>query len=440
MMADSDVSPLLGSTLRAMDARETLGPAWLDVRRNAAADRLVSTGLPNNREEAWRFTPLRPLSRLAFSSAAEPSSTAVEALIPAMPDDTLRAVTANGRVVTLPQTPNAGVRVLSLGLALQESPERIEAHLMRLSSGRGGFSAQNDALFRDAIVIIAERNAILEQPLVVVHTATAEGEPNAVCPRVLLIAEPGSSLALVEFFVSRGDAPRLQSAVTEIVASAESSVEHLRIQIGQREDFTVSSVEVEQDRDSSFSSRVFTAGGALSRVDLQIRLSGGGATCNLDGLYVAMAGEHVDHHTTVQHRVPRTSSNQLYKGIVGNDGHAVFDGTVVVHRDASGTEAHQKNQNLLLAEGGTVHTKPHLEIDTDDVVCSHGATVGRLDHDQVFYLRSRGIDTDEAQAMLVDAFARDMVERVEHPGLRRLTYRVMRDVTGSRTQSLSEAS
>jgi Fe-S cluster assembly protein SufD len=229
----------------------------------------------------------------------------------------------------------------------------------------------------------------------------------------------------VEVLVADTRGPHLQSALTEIVVGEGAEVAHTRLQIGRSDGYTIAGLEVDQRRSSRFTSHLFTFGGSLTRVDLRVRLAGEGAECSLDGLYAAKGRHQVEHHTRVEHLAPHTASTQLYKGVVDADAQAVFDGTVIVERGAAGTAAHQKNQNLLLSEGASVHSKPHLEIDTDDVTCSHGATVGQLDPNQLFYLRSRGIDRDAARALLVDAFAREMVERIGDEALRGAVARVV---------------
>jgi Fe-S cluster assembly protein SufD len=202
------------------------------------------------------------------------------------------------------------------------------------------------------------------------------------------------------------------------VALPGARLEHVRLHQGTPQSAAVARVSVRQARDSSYASRVFTFGGALARLTLSVLLEGEGASAVLDGLYLADSGDVLDHNTTVDHASPRCTSRERYKGTLDGTALAVFDGTVIVRRGASKTEGHQENRNLLLSNDAIVHTKPHLRIDTDDVKCSHGATVGRLDPAQLFYLRSRGIDESVARSMLIFAFAQDMTEGVRSPELR----------------------
>jgi Fe-S cluster assembly protein SufD len=428
-------TPLFESTLRALEQHPHQGPSWLSSRQSEAATELRARGLPHNRQEAWRFTSLRALSRLTpRPSVPQP---AFDPPMPTLGGVTAHVLTVGGHVVMAraPETP--GVVVLPLSRALADAPDVVEPHLMRLSRQTGGgFSAHNDALFDDAVVVVLDRGAALSEPLVVWHETRSGAEAMVSHPRVLVVAGEQSRARVVEIFrhespdeSAGGRAPHLVSSVTELVLGPGANLEHVRLGLGSAGAFTVSAIEVEQARDSTLSSRTFTLGGALSRVDLTVRLAGEGASCQLDGLYLADAAEQVDHHTVVEHRVGHATSNQRYKGIALGDGNAVFDGTVLVRPGADGTTAHQKNQNLLLSDTATVHTKPHLEIDTDDVVCSHGATVGRLDDTQMFYLRSRGIDEEAARAILVDAFMNELVDSVEDDSLREAVRRAVREAT-----------
>jgi Fe-S cluster assembly protein SufD len=305
-----------------------------------------------------------------------------------------------------------GVEVTTLAQALTDGPRRLEPWLGRVVPPAQGFVAQNTALFGDGVVVAAapqSRGGVLH----IRYEAGDSATPTLSLPRLLVLLDAGSELTLVEHYApGPASGKRLESSVTEIVLAEGAQLEHVRIVDGHQASSVISSVGVVQARASRYTSRVFTFGGTLSRLDLGIRLDGHDAECTLEGLYFAGQGERVDHHTRVEHAVPRTTSREEYKGILDGDGLSVFDGTVVVRRGASRTVAHQENRNLLLSNEATAHAKPHLEIDTDDVKCSHGATVGRLDPAQLFYLRSRGIDADVARALLTFAFGRELIGRV----------------------------
>jgi Fe-S cluster assembly protein SufD len=230
-------------------------------------------------------------------------------------------------------------------------------------------------------------------------------------PRVLVTVGPGAELSIVETYAASGG-NHLTNSVVELDLAPNAKVAHVRVH--ENQGLQVGRVDVRQAADSRYRSTVITLGGALLRFDARCLLRGRGAECVLDGVYLVDGSDHVDHHTLVEHEAPHCRSEQTYRGIASGKGVAVFDGMVVVHRNAQKTEAHQENRNLLLSDTATVHTKPHLEIDTDDVVCSHGATVGSLDPDQLFYLRARGVPSELAHAMLTFAFLESIVDRVSH--------------------------
>lgn len=374
------------------------GPEWLRAVRNRAAGALREGGLPTKKTEAWRFTPVRGVVDGAFREM-DPS--------PALPEF---------------DTP-AGVTVRPFSEVLEAEPTLLEGRL-----GRGApehFAALNTALFRDGLWIHVAANTVAEGPIRLSHALPDAG---AVVhyPRVLVTLEPGSEATLIETYAG-GHTDALTNSLVEIEVGRNASLRHVRVH--ENAGLQVGSVDVQQDADSRYHSVVVTLGGSLLRLDVRALLDGPGAECRLDGGYLADGQDHVDHHTLVEHRAPRCRSDQVYRGIADGRGTAVFDGIVVVHRDAQKTEAHQENRNLLLSETATVHTKPHLEIDADDVICSHGATVGALDDGQLFYLRARGIPEELARAMLTFAFIEQIVDQVQDEDTRsRLRNAVLRRI------------
>lgn len=401
------------------------GPAWLAGLRGSAADALQSRGLPTPKHEAWRFTSLRGVVDRPFADAAGPASGEL-APLRAWIDDALgadhtaRVLVAGGRPQLHggPALP-AGVEVAALRQAPQALLRAAEPVLGRIARVED-FAALNAALFDDALLVRVTAGARPERPLHVVQVGAAGDAATAAYPRILVVVEPGAELRLVETALAQPGAPQLASAVTEIAVGRGASVEHVRVHRGAPEAYQVAHVAVRQDQDSAYRSRVVTLGGALTRLDLDVTLAEPGASCRLDGVYHAGRGEQVAHHTVIDHRAPRCDSNERYRGIVDQTGHAVFDGTIVVRPGAQHTAAHQENRNLLLADDAVVHTKPHLRIDADDVSCSHGATVGSLDDAQLFYLRARGVGEDQARAILTYAFVRELLDEISHEPLARL--------------------
>jgi Fe-S cluster assembly protein SufD len=278
----------------------------------------------------------------------------------------------------------------------------------------------------DARVVMARRGGRVQRPLHVVNVAQSGERPSLSYPRMLVIAEPASSLSLIESQIELGTQPHLASTVTEIFVEQDAALEHVLLHHGTPRAYRIGALEVEQGIDSRYASRVLTFGGALTRLDIHGKLSGRGAECTLDGLYLVDSDEHVDHQTLVEHVAENATSLEKYKGLLAGRGRAVFDGTVIVHKGAQHTSAHQENRNILFSDEAIVNTKPHLEIDADDVRCSHGATIGQLDASHLFYLRARGIDADAARAILGYAFAQEVIERISLPEVReRVTQAVL---------------
>jgi Fe-S cluster assembly protein SufD len=372
---------LLGSLPTTFDT----GPAWLRALRGRAADTLRDQGLPTKRTEAWRFTPVRSVVDAEFSREEE----GVPSLVSSIPD---------------------GVTARSLRQVLQAEPELLQGRL-DLGGAPTHFAALNTALFSDGLWIDVPAGVAIEAPIELVHAIPASSRPGVVYPRVLVTVGDNAELTLIETYAGE-EAGQLTNSVVEVDLGRNAKMSHVRIH--ENAGLQVGRLDVRQGADSGYRSTVVTLGGALLRFDVRCLLQGKGAECQLDGAYLIDGEDHVDHHTLVEHQASHCRSGQTYRGIVSGKGTAVFDGIVIVHRDAQKTEAHQENRNLLLSETATVHTKPHLEIDADDVVCSHGATVGSLDQDQLFYLRTRGIPEDLAHAMLIYAFLESIVARVSH--------------------------
>jgi Fe-S cluster assembly protein SufD len=409
------------------------GPGWLHGLRGSAAATLASDGLPTPKDEAWRFTSLRGIVDRGFSGPARP------ALAEALPwldaalgaDETTRIHILGGQVYLDERTAlPKGVEAVSLNQALASASGEIVdvaasalGHIARVEH----FAALNAALFEDALIIHVTGDAGGAQPLHVVCAGMPGATATAAYPRVLVVLESGARLTLVETLLVQPGAPQLVNAVTEIALGAGASLEHVRVHRGAADAYQVGHVAVHQAQGSQYTSRVVTLGGALTRLDLDVKLAAPDAGCRLEGVYHAGRGEHVDHYTLIEHQAPRCASNERYRGIVDGNGHAVFDGTVVVARDAQHTDAHQANRNLLLGDDAVVNTRPHLRIDADDVKCSHGATVGSLDPAQLFYLRARGVGEDQARAVLTYAFVRELLDEVSHAPLARLLATAIRD-------------
>jgi Fe-S cluster assembly protein SufD len=399
------------------------GPKWLSDLRDQGISSLRSRGLPHKKLESWRFTPIAKVARTAFAKLDVDRESALAWVDAHLGDDgTHQIVLVNGEPARIPELP-VGVQVERLAAAANDP-------LVRGTVGRlvptEHFAALNAALFDDGLVVRVLGGKKLDRPLHVIHLAQPGEGPTAAYPRILVVAEPASEATLVETYLARPGSPHLVSAVTEVSLEHSARLEHVRVTEGVDDGHHLASLAVHQGRATSFVSRVVTLGGATTRVDLRLTLAGEGAEAALYGAYHAAGHDLVDHHTFVDHARPHCSSHESYRGIVDDRAHAVVDGITAVRRDAQKTSAHQELHNLLLSDEATVNAKPHLEIDADDVVCSHGATVGALDDTHLFYLRSRGIPETRARAMLIFAFLRSVIDGIGHAPLReRLTRAVL---------------
>jgi Fe-S cluster assembly protein SufD len=392
--------------------------SWLDEVREQALTHFLEQGFPTVRREEWKYTNVSAVERQAFMPANQVKNGLTSKDIQAFTFQELpahRLVFVNGvyasslsAVDGLP----AGVTVMSLVEATARHPDRIEPVLGRLAPvASHPFAALNSAFLNDGAYVHLARGAVVEKPIHFIFVSTDAADSLLVQPRNLLIAEENSQATLIEHYVALGDASYLTNAVTEMQTQANAAVEHYRVQQESLKAYHVGGLYVQQRRDSRFTSHAIDLGALLVRNDLHNRLGEEGAECHLNGLYIANGRQHVDNHTIINHAMPHCTSREFYKGILDGRARAVFNGRVVVHPDAQQSDAEQMNNNLLLSEHAEVDTKPELEIYADDVKCSHGATVGQLDPEALFYLRSRAMDESAARDLLTYAFANDVLSR-----------------------------
>jgi Fe-S cluster assembly protein SufD len=396
-------------------------PAWLAALRRRARAAFAERGLPSTREEEWRYTSLAPLARIALEPAAPQAPVDREAI-----EDLAQPVFACGLFVFVDgryraelssPPPRAGdVAVESLARLRAEEPALLEEALgQRSDPKQHPLAALNTACLDDGAVLRIPARRRLEAPLHVVFVSSGAG---VVHPRVLVVAGEDSHATLIQDHVSLASVPGFTNAVTEVEVGRNARVDLVLLQREDPERFHVSYLGARLERDARFVSHVVTLGGRLVRNDLEALLAGEGADCELGGLFLADAGRLVDNHTLVDHAVPRGRSNELYKGILAGPSRGVFRGRVIVRPDAQKTDARQSNPNLLLSDGAEIDTKPQLEIHADDVKCSHGSSIGQVDPDALFYLRSRGVDERQARNLLVRGFAREAVARLASQALR----------------------
>ncbi len=401
------------------------GTSVIEALREAAWREFVSRGLPTTRDEDWKYTdPARIVAVLGESWwTPAPQPAAVEAedwrplAVAGLEDGCF--VFVNGRLVAMPERVPEGVRATPMAGMLAEGGDAA-AGLLRWDMGAplaSAFAPLNAALARSGLCLDIEPDARLDAPLYLLHVMTGGG---AVHVRHRVRLGRGARAHVIEHFTGAVEtSPGLSHPLTRVHLDEGSSLTHERLLMEGARQFHVGRLEVEQQAGSRLRSASLALGGALARVEIVSRLLGERATAELNGLYLADGRAHVDHHTHVAHESPNCESRERYRGLIAGRGHAVFNGKVVVHAGADGTDASQHNANLLLSRHAEVDTKPELEIYADEVQCSHGATVGQLDATQLFYLRSRGLDEDMARNVLTFAFAEDVLSRLESVEVRR---------------------
>jgi Fe-S cluster assembly protein SufD len=388
--------------------------------RKAAIARFAELGFPTLRDEEWQFTNLAPLTKIPFELAGTardvPEADEVERATFSLREGH-RLAFVNGRYVrelsSLRPLPE-GVYVGSLAAALGNRSESVEPYLARYADYRGhALTALNTAFLRDGAFVHIARGKVVTEPIHLVFLSTAPGEPTVSHPRTLIVADVNSQATLIESYVGLREEIYFTNAVSEVYLGENAVIDHYKVTRESREGFHIATLQVQQERSSNFSSHSITLDGGLVRNDVNAVLGAEGSECTLNGLYLAAGRQLVDNHTRIDHAKPHCASHELYKGILDGKAHGVFNGKIFVHQDAQKTDAKQTNKTLLLSEDAVINTKPQLEIYADDVKCTHGATIGQLAEEAIFYLRSRGIGRAEARSLLTYAFANDIVSRIK---------------------------
>ncbi|MEO6235413.1 MAG: Fe-S cluster assembly protein SufD [Vicinamibacterales bacterium] len=418
----SQVAEKTSSFLTALERRPMGGPRWLDDLRSRGAARFTALGIPTVRDEEWRFTNAAPLAALEFV-AAGPISGAAERLNGfAYTDAPLRLVIVNGRFdTTLSRTRGlpAGLQAGSLAAALKDNPDVVQRYFGQLADfTTRSFAALNTAFVQDGAFIHVADGVVLDQPIHVVFVTGADGSRVMAHPRTLIVAGAGSQARIIESYIGAAGETYFTNAVSEVFVGDNASIDHYKVQQESLDAFHVASLHVHTSRSSRFSSHSFALGGRFVRNDATALLDGEGGDCTLNGLYLADRDRLIDNHTTIDHAKPHNGSHEVYKGILGGTSRAVFNGKIIVRQDAQKTDAKQTNRALLLTDGATINTKPQLEIFADDVKCTHGAAIGQLDDEAIFYLRARGLTHAAARDMLIHAFAAQVLDGVQVEPLR----------------------
>jgi Fe-S cluster assembly protein SufD len=403
-----------------------LGPRLRELRREAM-ERFAAFDFPTTKNEQWRFTNVAPIARTAFNSASAPTPVLERVDLLSIPFAGLgipnRLVFINGRAardLSTLELPLA-VQALSLAEALREGRPAIDAHLGRHASfdkPEHAFVALNTAFIEDGAFVYIPAGTVLETPLHLLFVSTAGGAPRVSHPRNLVVVGSEAQASIVESYVTLGGGAPFTNPVTELIAEEAAVVEYYRVQRESDAAFHVGTLQASQARSSTLTAHTVTLSGRLVRNDVNVAMDGEGAECTLTGLYVTSGEQHVDNHTVLDHAQPHCSSREYYKGVLDGKSSAVFNGGIVVRPDAQKTDAIQSNRNLLLSQDATINTKPQLQIWADDVRCTHGATIGQLDSEAVFYLQTRGIGREDARRLLTYAFANDVLGRMKVESVR----------------------
>lgn len=396
-------------------------PQWLLPMRKAGIASFADQGFPTLHDEDWRFTNVMPITKLNFQAASPievngaASRAVAESVFAGL--NSYRLVFVNGfysaKLSSLKPVGD-GVRIENLSTALAADSALIERHLGRYArTAKNSFAALNQAFFSDGAFIFVPDGVELAEPVQLVYISSAKTAGEVIQPRNLIVAGRNSRLVVVESYLSTGNVPYFTNAVTELVAGDNASVEHVKVQDEAVDAFHVATIAGEFGRTSNVKVHSFALGAKISRNNIRTLLAGEGLECILNGLYLTKDDQLADHHMVVEHAQPHCASHEYFNGILDDKSKGVFHGRILVREIAQKTDAKQTNKNLLLSDDASADSKPQLEIYADDVKCTHGATIGQLNEESIFYLRSRGIPTETARRMLIHAFAGEIIDRIQ---------------------------
>jgi len=410
-------------------------PAWLLSARKVGRVRFAELGLPTLRDEDWRFTNVAPIAVMVFKPRLGPAHHGVtKKVLNQFPFTALaggQLVFVNGQFApelsSLAPLPE-GVKVMSLAAALAKVPALVEPHLCRhTSTDTNAFTALNTAFFQDGAFIHVPAGQAVAEPIHLLFISTAKDHGTTVHPRNLIVAESYSRVTVIESYLSLCDTAYFTNSVTELVAADNAVVEHLKFQDENRQAFHIATVAAHCGSASNVVTHSIALGAKLSRTNIYATLAGEGLECILNGLYLTRGEQLADHYMVVDHAQPHGASHEYFNGILADKSKGVFHGRILVRPGAQKTDAKQTNKNLLLSDDATADTKPQLEIYADDVKCTHGATIGQLNDESIFYLRSRGIPREKARRMLIHAFAGEIIDRVRCAAVRQELDRLVWD-------------
>ena len=403
---------------------ETLvqAPAWVRERREQASRRFAEVGFPNTRQEDWRFTNVAPIADARFALANGAFAQAASLIAGVKVPGALTLAIVNGRFAAglsdLSAMPK-GVRIAGLRDGARDGTDGLEQHLAKVFSvDTHPFAALNTAHLDDGVAIFVTSGAAIETPVHIVTVTGGDGKPVTAHPRVLVVAGANSQARIAQTFIGAADSVYFNNAVAEVVVGEGAIVEFYTDQRESLQAYHIANIQAHVAAKGVFASHAFSIGARIQRHDIGIGLKGEGADCTMNGVYLADGERLLDTHTSLDHAMPHCTSHEVYKGILAGKAKAVFNGRIIVRIDAQKTDAKQTNRALLLSDDATINSNPQLEIFADDVKCTHGAAVGQLDEEAMFYLQARGLTRAEARDMLLHAFAGEVLEGLKIPALR----------------------
>ena len=398
-------------------------PAWVRERRAKASRRFAQIGFPTTRQEDWRFTNVTPIAEASFALADGAPRQAADLVAGVTVPGAVRLAIVNGQFAAALSDLGAlpkGIRVVSLRDGARDETDGLREHLAAtFNIDSHPFAALNTAFLDDGVAIVVTKGAVIETPIHIVVVTSGDGTPVVAHPRTLVIAGANSQVRIAQTFIGAPGDVYFNNAVCEVVVGEGAIVELYTDQRESDQAFHVANIQAHVEAKGVFASHAFSTGSRIMRHDIGIGLKGEGADGTMNGVYLADGERLMDTHTSLDHAMPHCTSHEIYKGILTGKAKAVFNGRIIVRMDAQKTDAKQTNRALLLSDNCTINSNPQLEIFADDVKCTHGAAVGQLDEEAMFYLQARGLTPTEARDMLLHAFAGEVLEGLKIPALRK---------------------
>lgn len=385
-------------------------PKWLRDVRGQALQAFVEQGIPTRKAEQWKYNRLTELQKIDFKTAGSTLASVDKGSLPLSELDAYRIILNDGLIDLKQSDFGALEKQISLS-CVSELDENTVTQLHQKGAGKG-FEQLNTALFNRGLIITVPDSVTLDKPLLMIHTFSSNEAAQAIYSKSVIRMAKNSEMTLIEAFTDISDNARLLNSELHVFLDKAAVLKQIKIQANGGDDYHLMNTKVQQETSSDYQLYSFAMGGSTARNDVQIELNGEDAKAQVNGLYCLTNSDEADHHLLIEHKAPNCQSLQNFKAIVQERGHGIFNGKVIVHSGADGTDAQQSNHNMLLSASAEMDTKPELEIYADDVKCAHGATVGSLDEDALFYLRSRGIEEDAAKQLLIAAFADEIVQSV----------------------------